>query len=555
MAKKRKSSSDGAEAAPSNKRSRQTQGDHGDNSRSNNQPRTDPTTGLRSAFPGLDDYDGGELFYGPANDGLEYLRMVRAEARGVPNLLIAPNPSGEIRAHTFAGPHGGYYSDGAYTALPVVAGNSAPLHAKEPPAPAPIADPQAQDQNGEFELNYDDDEGGELADSAAGNDYPAEEVEEEEEEIYYDEAAEEYYNDNNNDNEAMLDSTRRLQAEFDSCLCTRFRLRKQNLHSDPPASAIAALDDNHPISLPSGSRIAYSQWRRLVRSTDPNPVQLASMDQSSVLRLIKLLTPLMLKRGKHISKRLSVWTWSLLCRLEDVGCLSSEEVSVVRDLGKRAVWVKAGLKRNPDGSIEFANDLISNRDGQSHTGDASDDESGLEYEETGQEKAEEEDESEGVHGESNETNNERDIDEEYEPPEAEPLDGNQVHSNEPYEPGQDNDPSHLKSTESDSDPDLAAAKARLLAQLPPDSQTQNASQVHQVPPSLPPLPSPLKSGDTISGHVPGIAPQDDISKEVDDDDDDDDDDKNTQATIDMILVIVGEYYGQRDLLEFRDVCT
>jgi hypothetical protein len=43
----------------------------------NAQPRVDPVTGQRGAFPGLDDFDPSELFYGPANDGLEYLRMVR----------------------------------------------------------------------------------------------------------------------------------------------------------------------------------------------------------------------------------------------------------------------------------------------------------------------------------------------------------------------------------------------------------------------------------------------------------------------------------------------
>ena len=39
----------------------------------------DPTYGQRGAFPGLDDapIEGDELFYGPAGDGLEYLRMVR----------------------------------------------------------------------------------------------------------------------------------------------------------------------------------------------------------------------------------------------------------------------------------------------------------------------------------------------------------------------------------------------------------------------------------------------------------------------------------------------
>lgn len=41
-------------------------------------PRVDPTYGQRGAFPGLDE-DGSDdaLFYGPASDGLEYLRMVR----------------------------------------------------------------------------------------------------------------------------------------------------------------------------------------------------------------------------------------------------------------------------------------------------------------------------------------------------------------------------------------------------------------------------------------------------------------------------------------------
>lgn len=41
------------------------------------QPRVDPTYGQRGAFPGLDERKEDPLFYGPANDGLEYLRMVR----------------------------------------------------------------------------------------------------------------------------------------------------------------------------------------------------------------------------------------------------------------------------------------------------------------------------------------------------------------------------------------------------------------------------------------------------------------------------------------------
>ena len=62
-----------------NKRSRISQLDGGeDDSPSTTQARVDPTYGQRGAFPGLDDAVGEDgLFYGPANDGLEYLRMVR----------------------------------------------------------------------------------------------------------------------------------------------------------------------------------------------------------------------------------------------------------------------------------------------------------------------------------------------------------------------------------------------------------------------------------------------------------------------------------------------
>jgi regulator of vacuolar morphogenesis len=42
------------------------------------EPKVNPTYGQKAAFPGLEaDGEGDELFYGPASNGLEYLRMVR----------------------------------------------------------------------------------------------------------------------------------------------------------------------------------------------------------------------------------------------------------------------------------------------------------------------------------------------------------------------------------------------------------------------------------------------------------------------------------------------
>ncbi|OQV05402.1 hypothetical protein CLAIMM_10153 [Cladophialophora immunda] len=81
-------------------------------------PYVDQFSGQVGAFPGLGE-DTGELFYGPASDGVDYLRMVRSEAKGVPSIITT-----QISASHLDGlkdkeevEQGGYYYDGAYTAV------------------------------------------------------------------------------------------------------------------------------------------------------------------------------------------------------------------------------------------------------------------------------------------------------------------------------------------------------------------------------------------------------------------------------------------------------
>lgn len=76
MTKKRKQSENqDGKSALNNKRSRLNSSDELPPS---SQSRIDPTYGQRGAFPGLDNTkDDDGLFYGPASDGLEYIRMVR----------------------------------------------------------------------------------------------------------------------------------------------------------------------------------------------------------------------------------------------------------------------------------------------------------------------------------------------------------------------------------------------------------------------------------------------------------------------------------------------
>lgn len=74
---KRKNNTAISDGSSYNKRPRLTVHDDNTSSPLSAQPRVDPTYGQRGAFPGLDADNEDELFYGPAGDGLEYLRMVR----------------------------------------------------------------------------------------------------------------------------------------------------------------------------------------------------------------------------------------------------------------------------------------------------------------------------------------------------------------------------------------------------------------------------------------------------------------------------------------------
>ena len=78
--KRRNSSSSESEDLPSPKRARPFSIDDFDldgEPTSTEAPKVSSIYGQKAAFPGLIDDEGDELFYGPASDGMEYLRMVR----------------------------------------------------------------------------------------------------------------------------------------------------------------------------------------------------------------------------------------------------------------------------------------------------------------------------------------------------------------------------------------------------------------------------------------------------------------------------------------------
>ncbi|KIV78569.1 hypothetical protein PV11_06213 [Exophiala sideris] len=116
--KRRNTSSPEVDELPSPKRpSRDASYDdsaYSDEDESKEAPRVNEYSGQISAFPGLDG-DSDELFYGPAADGIDYLRMVRSEAKGVPQILTAP--AVQTKKSLDQREEGGYFHDGAYTAI------------------------------------------------------------------------------------------------------------------------------------------------------------------------------------------------------------------------------------------------------------------------------------------------------------------------------------------------------------------------------------------------------------------------------------------------------
>jgi hypothetical protein len=160
---------------------------------------------------------------------------------------------------------------------------------------------------------------------------------------------------------------RDAQGTYYDLLSTRFRLLQATLKCNPPLSAIEALDPSTLISLPPDTENAQSQWRFHLQSSDPLMVQLACMDSESVLEVVKILTGTMAQtirsksRGKIL--RFGAWVWGVLGKCRDRTELRSEEIAVLRELGKRAVTLLVSI-RDKTRKAEDASQWLSEKEGE-----------------------------------------------------------------------------------------------------------------------------------------------------------------------------------------------
>jgi hypothetical protein len=306
-------------------------------------------------------------------------------------------------------------------------------------------------------------------------------------------------------------------AYFDSIL-RRYETLRAQLEQTPPIEAVQKLGKDHPTHLGRLNKELARWWRWNMRTVDPLPAQIANMDKSTVLRLLGLLTGgTLLKRGAEVDVGVSRWAWGLLARLPDRGELTSEEIGVVRELGKKAVLVGMGLREERQWEEGMDEVEAGFDDDEADFDVVNEEEILLEVDdETGDQQAGEVGKDPGKSASA---------------PSTEPNRGNEndvetVHEDQPT-PREDLTVANGEASEMES---VAAtnnfedAKARLLERLQ-NKQEDNDIQYTAA--------EPAQDGPNQATSAKW----------------------NTRATVDMIITVAGEIYGQRDLLEFRENWT
>jgi hypothetical protein len=233
----------------------------------------------------------------------------RLEARTVPTLLVAPSVTRTEREDQQkdyeAEEEAGWYADGAYVALPNSETRS-----------------RMRDPRTDF---YDDYEEGEVDDGS----------DEDPQEAYY------------------------------SALLARFSRLRLLLQTKPPSTQVPApspevLVPSERTSHNTLSNISSpakdfssllstkaSVWRYALRCTAPTTRLLGKASQVDVMRILGRLDSLITHKtilDATEGANLGAWAWGLLARCRVVEEMGSEDVGVLRNLGKTALWVAAKLR-------------------------------------------------------------------------------------------------------------------------------------------------------------------------------------------------------------------
>jgi hypothetical protein len=370
-------------------------------------------------------------------------------------------------------------------------------------------------------------------------------------------------------NSSELSTDRDPQQLYYSGLLKRFESLRHILLKTPPRHAVERLDTNHGRYMSSTAK-DYKTWRWRLLNTDPLPAQLAGMDKATILLLLKMLADTKgdflgckgLVAGKIRDwKRTGRWVWGLLARLPERGMLVSEEVGVVRELGKRAVWVGVEMQGVDMGGLDEGGELVDEQDEEVDVEEEVIDMT-IDIEDHGTGYADSDIEDEGLVA--------SDDDDPVGCPELSLSRHADTITHSDKDP--DSDPNTTtadniddSNNTSDSAADLAAAQARLLARLATQDEQLNPEDRPATELEVQEASTDQEDNDSnsrmelkdMTGEQAEQEKQEGENRKDEEIDENEEDDTSKKfaikAVLDMIITIASEVYGQRDLLEFREV--
>ncbi|KAM0283508.1 hypothetical protein ACHAQH_002459 [Verticillium albo-atrum] len=528
MASKRSYPDSDNSPEPATKRSK----NQSNKARQHQNSHIDPTWGQKYVFG---NHDGAttvpvdpELDFEDDGDAMAYLKSVRQEANGIPHLLVAPRiPIGPQLPTGFQPPTG-----------------DEELEEGEEQESEPYVDRGLYDRGtGDFRGRYVD--GAYIGAPDSWDDDPD-----------HDDADPDWDPDAEHEDDAASDAA--IHEAYYMSLLSHYSALRALLHTRPPQAAVLALPRTQsPFVGQFGPRsTAFKVWDHRLRTADPSPVQVASMDKDSVLRVLRvLLSGSFLRRGGELAERTSRWVWALLARLPDRGELNHVEMSWIRDLGRRAVLMNqsladmANLREALEGDLGVHDAIDDSSDDEAVLEDMEVDENDgevvVDAGESGEASAtqhgeaqyHEEDEGVGDDGAEPGENNGKteeatatDLPKQTEEPAAaagvsetkvNDAQSEAMDCSEDGEVFEGEAPRESVAPEAEEPESLEAMRARILAQL--DTVEVQAAKEEAA--------ERKAADDRLGARM------------------------NMRATLNMILTVAGDFYGQRDLLEFRDPFT
>ncbi|KAK7511951.1 uncharacterized protein IWZ02DRAFT_462976 [Phyllosticta citriasiana] len=304
------------------------------------------------------------------------------------------------------------------------------------------------------------------------------------------------------------------QRAFKAALITRYH-RLHAFLGSPRSDSVARTftKEEHLYTFPTKSQTAgrartMRNWLDRFITRHPAPAQIACANVENVLELLGMIR-FTFRSGINLHANTSSWIWALLCRLDASDVRGSDEMHIIRELAFRALWVRCGFTGEiiPEVEMKARDFALDNKETFEWLGMP-------------------------LNKPPTKANRRKTLEAEKET-EKRPAKGSEEEDKGEAKPSMGNDDS--KTYEMDDElKKMLSDKVEELRGKPDDQEHAPSDKNEESAPS--------KQGANL-----GAEPR---KQSTGDEDDLQAPTVNTRTTLDMILVVVSELFGQRDLTKY-----